>query len=570
MGPPASGDTPPDGTDPSTSGDREDDRRSTDGEEAMAAEGEDDGPGEASDSRGSEPADRDADSGAVPRPVDRETNSETTTESVDREGRAGRSVLVECIEDPTEAAQRLPYVLSQLEAGDRATRLTAATVCCLVAVETEDEELVEYLIRRMSDRLTDEQVSIELTTALDYLSSSFAEQVEPLLAEMADENREVPLPQTGNFTRNYYYGQEMNREGVGRMRIAGEATPENPRRIVTDSERDERERIAHERRRRQQETETDERDSNGTTEAGETGDEEASTADPVASREAVPELSAIALRSRFDELHVTGERHRGRYATTYESLVGESGTRQAVALRLFHQPDPTEAISEFNRELAVQLRRWQSVSDHDRVVTVLDWGVDSRPWIASSLIEDALADRGRPTPAIAFEHALALADTVCHLHQHGVVHAGLDSRTVVYPGERFEDEVDRGPLVNNVGLISVFRHYFEPADCLDPRYAAPEYYDTRFGRIDHATDVYQLGAVCYRLFTGRPPFTGEFEDVRESILNRTPPAPSGVVDGLPGAIDDLLAKAMAKQKLRRYETVEQLRGELASIADEHE
>jgi len=536
MGPPAPDDAPPDRTEPSASDDRADDRKT-------------------------------APDGSV-EPADPGQGPDRPPGSVDREGRSDRSVLVECIEDPAKATQRLPYVLSQLESGDQATRLTAATVCCLVAVETDDEELVEYLIRRMSDRLSDQQVSLELTTALDYLSSSFAEQVEPLLAEMADQKREVPLPQSGNFTRNYYYGQEMSREGVGRTRIAGRGTPENPRRIVTDNERDERERSIHERRRRQRENESDDREGDGAAEAGDTGDEGASTADPTANREPVPELSSIALRSRFDELHVRGERHKGRYATTYESLVGESGTRRAVALRLFHHPDPADAVPEFDRELAVQLRRWESVSDHDHVVAVLDWGVDSRPWIASSLIEDALADRGRPTAAIAFEEALALADTVCHLHQNDVVHAGLDSRTVVYPGERFEG-VDRGPLLNNVGLISVFRHYFEPADCLDPRYAAPEYYDTRFGRIDHATDIYQLGAVCYRLFTGRPPFTGEFEDIRESVLDRTPPAPSVVVDGLPGAIDDLLSKAMAKQKLRRYETVEQLRGELASIADEH-
>jgi hypothetical protein len=532
MGPPASDDTARDSTDPSTSTDQEDEAGET--------------PGSGRGGSG----DRDVASGTAPEPADRNTEP-------DREGRSDRSILVECIENPAEATQNLPYVLAQLESGDRATRLTAATACCLVAVETEDEEILEYLIRRMSDRLTDEQVSVELTTALDYLSSSFAGTVEPMLSEMADRQRETPLPRSGNFTRNYYR-QELGREGVGRMRILGEDTPEDPRQIITDSELDERER----RRRQQTEQDTD----NG---AGETSEEGVSAADPAADRERVPELSSIALRSRFDELHVRGERHRGRYATTYETLVGEGRTRRAVALRLFHQPDPVDAITEFNRKLAVQFRNWQSVSDHDRVVGVLDWGVDSRPWIASSLVEDALADRDRPELEVAFEHALALADTVCHLHQHGVVHAGLDSRTVVYPGERFEEEVDRGPLLNNVGLISVFRYYFEPADCLDPRYAAPEYYDTRFGRIGHATDIYQLGAVCYRLFTGRPPFTGEFEEVREAVLDRTPPAPSSVADDIPAAIDELLAKAMAKQKLRRYETVEQLRVELASIADEH-
>jgi len=470
-----------------------------------------------------------------------------------------RAVLLDAIEEPGGAAHRLPYVLTRLESDRQGIRLLAATACCLIAVETDDEELVEYLVRRMSDRLTEDQVSLELTTALEYLSSSFAQQVEPILLEMAEQRRELPLPRVGNFTRSYYYGSEMQRAGVGRTHIAGEDTAENPMQTVADRQREEREQIAYE----QQRDEDDRSDEDDRTNAE---GEETFSGSSAATVRQTTEVSSITVKSQFDELHIQGERSRGRYATTYETLVGDGSDQRAVALRLLHQPDGV--LPRFDRELGEHLARWQSASDHDSIVTVFDWQVETEPWVATDLIEESLAEHDRPAPSAAVDHALRLAEGVSHLHGNDVVHGGLDSKTVVFPGERFDDEAAGDPLLNNVGLINVFRYHFDPADCLDPRYAAPEYYDDRFGRIDHATDIYQLGTVCYRLFTGRPPFTGEFETVREAVVSRTPPAPTAVVDGLPDALDEILAKTMAKQKLRRYETVEQFRGELASLTDE--
>jgi serine/threonine protein kinase len=116
--------------------------------------------------------------------------------------------------------------------------------------------------------------------------------------------------------------------------------------------------------------------------------------------------------------------------------------------------------------------------------------------------------------------------------------------------------------------MRVFRHHFPPSQCLDPRFAAPEYYNDQFGQIDHATDIYQLGAVCYRLLTGHPPHTGDFEHVRAAVLDSIPPQPSTVAD-LPEQVDDVIMKAMAKQKLQRYETVEPFQQELTSIAEQH-
>jgi serine/threonine protein kinase len=106
------------------------------------------------------------------------------------------------------------------------------------------------------------------------------------------------------------------------------------------------------------------------------------------------------------------------------------------------------------------------------------------------------------------------------------------------------------------------RAYVDPASLLDPRFAAPEYFDRGYGDVDHATDIYQLGAVVYYLVTGRPPFQGTYSEVRTGVLDATPPRPSEINPEIPTWLDDILRTAMAKQKLTRYETAAQVAREL--------
>ena len=164
-----------------------------------------------------------------------------------------------------------------------------------------------------------------------------------------------------------------------------------------------------------------------------------------------------------------------------------------------------------------------------------------------------------------YDQAVALADALGHCHRHGAVHGGLDPKSVVYPGDGLTglDE----PILDNPGLMGVFRRYFEPADYLDPRFAAPEYFDDDFGAVDTATDVYGLGAVCYFLLTGRPPFDGSYGAVRRGVLSESPDAPSSVVDAAPADADSVLAKALAKRKLKRYDSVEAFAADLRRVRD---
>jgi hypothetical protein len=74
------------------------------------------------------------------------------------------------------------------------------------------------------------------------------------------------------------------------------------------------------------------------------------------------------------------------------------------------------------------------------------------------------------------------------------------------------------------------------------------------GRIDAYTDVYALGAVTYRMLTCQPPFMGEsVEALIEQQLYAPPPSLAQWRAGLPGALDGVLATALAKDPAQRFQ-----------------
>jgi serine/threonine protein kinase len=163
---------------------------------------------------------------------------------------------------------------------------------------------------------------------------------------------------------------------------------------------------------------------------------------------------------------------------------------------------------------------------------------------------------------------LDLADGLVHAHRHGVVHGALDPETVAFPGTALTAHERQRPFVAYPGITTAYAGHVDVANYVDPRYAAPEYFDDRFGAVDHATDVYGLGLLCYRLVTGEHPYDGPLSAVREAVVDDRSLRPSAVDPALPPALDRVVEKATATRKLKRYETLTVFRRELRSIDGE--
>jgi serine/threonine-protein kinase len=88
-----------------------------------------------------------------------------------------------------------------------------------------------------------------------------------------------------------------------------------------------------------------------------------------------------------------------------------------------------------------------------------------------------------------------------------------------------------------------------------PTYAAPEH--LRGEPVDGRTDAYSLACVLFACLTGRPPFHGQVPEVIRGHLNREPPKVTDFV-ALPGSIDEVIRRAMAKNPQARYATCREL------------
>jgi hypothetical protein len=489
-----------------------------------------------------------------------------------------RDAVRAVLDDPAGGRTRIPTLLAALDEDDRESRLSAAWALTLVA--TANPDLVEAVTRRLADRLVADALQLETRHALDYLSGRYPERVDGVLEELAAEaderdRRRRYLELSQGFARSDYVGQAERNRDVGRTQTPAEAGSASPRSVYRQEGEavggppedtrgdDARDRLA------------DDSDDQSTGDEEETGDAAAGDTSPSPAaqrREQEAELAAvadaigldrIAANSQFDELQVVSRGIEGRFATVYRTRATLDGSEDGVALGVF---DPPEGRDGFEASVARQLENWAAVSDHDGVATLYDWGSDPSLWMAKAFTAESLYDRFDLSIDEAVWNGRKVAEAVAAIHQRGVVHAGIDPYSVVYTGTTIADR--QRPLVTNVGLLTAMRMYVAPASLLDPRFAAPEYFDRGYGGVDHATDIYQLGAVVYYLVTGRPPFQGTYGEVRTGVLESTPPLPSEINPEIPAWLDDVLRTAMAKQKLTRYETATQVARELERRAAE--
>jgi Serine/threonine protein kinase len=208
---------------------------------------------------------------------------------------------------------------------------------------------------------------------------------------------------------------------------------------------------------------------------------------------------------------------------------------------------------------------WQQLDGHDHIVGVVDYGNTPLPWIGMEYMDAGhLGQRAKEMPLEqALWTAIATTEAVRHAHRRGVAHLDLKPENILL--RSVENRWD-APKVADWGLSKHLLEHSKSVEGMSPQYAAPEQFDDEYGSTDDITDVYQLGAVFYELFTGRPPFEGQTFKVINKIQTETPTSPSEIAD-VPPALDEILLTALETQKADRHESVLYLRDDLQDLRE---
>ncbi len=231
-----------------------------------------------------------------------------------------------------------------------------------------------------------------------------------------------------------------------------------------------------------------------------------------------------------------------------------------------------EEIERFFREgrTCAQLR-------HPAIVAVHEVGSEGGiPYLVSQFIRGTtLADYLKKQELTCLQAAqilLSLSEALEYAHSMGVIHRDIKPSNVMLEDSSYERGGDvttvslSKPLIMDFG--SALRPDEEESLTLEgqilgtPAFMSPEQAKGFSHQVDARADVYGLGAMLYRLITGKLPFNGSFAQVVHEILHDEPRPPRQVNGKIDLDLETICLKAMAKEPGQRYSTAREFASDI--------
>ena len=241
------------------------------------------------------------------------------------------------------------------------------------------------------------------------------------------------------------------------------------------------------------------------------------------------------------------------------------------------------AVTSARAERFLREARMAARLDHPYAAHVYAFGAepDGLLWIAMELVRGQtlralVHQRGPMPPALFAPLAVALCEVVHAAHELGIVHRDLKPANVmvVASGGHFLPKLIDFGVAKSVDASDlaperapgdpVGGHLTRDDQMLgSPHYMAPEQLAAP-AAVDRRADVYALGALCYYVLSGRPPFAGNSAGEVAHARMEGGPAPLRVDPA--GAIDAVLAHALARDPAHRPATALELGDALSAAA----
>ncbi len=278
-------------------------------------------------------------------------------------------------------------------------------------------------------------------------------------------------------------------------------------------------------------------------------------------------MSTAALPDKIGRYQILERVGRGGMGVLYRGYDPVLDREVAVKVMLADFSDDAEQMRpRFYREAKAAAKL-----QHRNIVTVFEFAEENnQPHIVMEFLRGTpLNNRMEEQPPLTLDDKLDIVAQLCtglgYAHSQGVVHRDVKPANVFLLEDGSVKLLDFGIAKLATSTLTRQGDVLGSAPFMSPEQVAGTQ------DLDGRSDVWSTGVLLYELLTGRKPFDGDaLTTVIIGILKEQPPPLEKYVPGLPKALLDVVAKALEKDRDKRFQTAEELGRELQLIRKTHQ